>query len=101
MLSATSYLSGQTGCTPLIPCCLALAWYYAGIYLSSHLALLTCTNILGPIMSLPEPMLRIFNSFTVSCSIAGDLVCHCTTNSKSLQAVQQTRLSIRRKNTWG
>ena len=36
--------------------------------------------------------MRIFNSFTVSCSMAGDLVCHCTTNSKSLQAVQQTRL---------
>jgi hypothetical protein len=58
VLSATSYLSGQTGCTPLIPCCLALAWYYAGIYLSSHLALLTCTNIFGPIMSLPEPMVE-------------------------------------------
>ena len=38
--------------------CLALAWYYAGIYLSSHLALLTCTNIFGPIMSLPEPMVE-------------------------------------------
>ena len=26
------------------------------IYLSSHLALLTCTDSFGPIMSLPEPM---------------------------------------------